>query len=155
LLRNINHDALSALGLTVWQPRGFRHPEILPIVPMRVRVNARCLVLLYCAGDSLQPLPLAAQKILTGMLGVLELPDKDIMQATIYGATPDIEAIAGIVKQWRPEYILQLDMDLPELNIGIPCVRTFSPQYLLQNSRSKSQAYQSLLSLRAKLYGTS
>lgn len=155
LLRNINHDALNALGLTVWQPRGFRHPEFSPIVPDQVRVNSRCLILLSCAHDVPVPLQPAAQKILTGMLSVLELPANNLMQATIYGATPDLQSISTIIKQWQPQYILQLDMDLPEFNIGVCCVRTFSPEYLLQNPQYKQQAYQSLLSLRAKLYGTS
>lgn len=155
LLRNINHDALNALGLTVWMPRGFRHPEFSPIVPELVRVNSRCLVLLYSPYNAPVPVQADAQKILTGMLSVLDLSADNIMQATIYGATPDLQAISTIIKQWQPQYILQLDMDLPEFNIGICCVRTFSPQYLLQNPQYKSQAYKSLLSLRAKLYGTS
>jgi hypothetical protein len=155
LLRNLNHNALNALGLTVWQPRGFRHPEFAPIVPTQVRVNSRCLILLYCDRDTPETLQPATQKILTGMLSVLELPASDMMQATIYGATPDLQAISITIKQWQPQYILQLDMDLPEFNFGVSSVRTFSPQYLLQNPQSKAQAYKSLLSLRAKLYGTS
>jgi len=155
LLRNLNHEALNALGLTVWQPRGFRHPEFSPIVPEQLRVNSRCLVLLYCECDTPVPLEPAAQKILTGMLSVLDLSASDVMQATIYGAAPDLQVISAIIKQWQPQHILQLDMGLPEINIGRSCVRTFSPQYLLQNPQYKSQAYKSLLSLRAKLYGTS
>lgn len=159
LLRNVNHDALNALGLTVWQPRAFRHPEFSPIVPEQVRVNSRCLVLLYCARDTIEILQPEVQKIFTGMLSVLELAPSDMMQATIYGATPDLQAISIIIKQWQPQYILQLDMELPEFNqeydIGAFCVRTFSPQYLLQNPQCKLQAYKSLLSLREKLYGTS
>ncbi len=146
---------MRALGLTVWQPRGFRHPESSPLVPEFLRINARCLVLLYSASYTPVPLELAAQKILTGMLSVLELAANNIMQATIYGATPDLQVISTIIKQWQPQYILQLDIDLPEFDYGVSCVRTFSPQYLLQNPKCKSQAYQSLLSLRAKLYGAS
>lgn len=156
LLRNLNHNALNALGLTVWQPRGFRHPEFSPIVAEHIRINSRCLILLYYPHNTpAPPLPLTVQKILTGMLSVLELPEHVIMHATIYGATPDLQAISAIIRQWQPQYILQLDMDLPDFDLGSVCVRTFSPEYLLQNPQYKSQAYKSLLSLREKLYGAS
>lgn len=157
LLKNVNHKALNALGLIVWQPRPFRHPE--PdccIVPQQLRINARCLVLLYSDKNGPVTISDAEHKILQGMLSVLEVPSADIMQATIYGSTPDLLAINAITSTWQPQYILQLSMDLPECAIGgTQLIRTYSPGYLLQNKQYKSQAYKALLTLRAILHGAS
>lgn len=158
LLKSINHKALHGLGLAVWQPRPFRHPEKFHIVPQQIRINARCLVVLFCENNNAVAISKEQKTILNGMLSVLELPANDIMLATIYAdsaASPDLRAIAAVIGNWMPQYILQLSMELPELNVGPQCIQTYSPEYLLQNKQYKAQAYKSLLNLRAMLNGTS
>lgn len=142
--------------MTIWQPRPFRHPEKFHIASSQIRINARCLVILFCSKNTPLAMSQDQETILNGMLSVLELPPNDIMLATIYGATaPDLAAIGTIIDSWMPQYILQLSMDLPALNVGPQCIQTYSPEYLLQNKQYKVQAYKSLLNLRAMLNGTS
>lgn len=152
--------------MVVWQPRFGKHPEQVInshattnttiVVPQQIHINARCLVLQYSAQDISASYPhslsSAEQKILSGMLSVLDLPANDIMQATIYATNPDLVAINAQIAPWRSKYILQLNMELPEVTEH-NCIRTFSPGYLLHNPQYKSQAYKTLLNLRAMLHG--
>lgn len=143
MLKKLQYNALKALGLVVYQPRN----KQANIVPQHIRINARCLVLLY-EQHQFEP---QVQKIFTGMLSVLNLDPQEIMCATIQGADPDLAVVRAHIAQWQPEFILQLNMELPAL-VGQNCVRTYSPAYLLQNPQYKAQAYKTLLELRAMLH---
>lgn len=157
LLESLNHNILNALGIAVWAPRAVRHPDGVSIVPECIGSNSRCLVLLHSASSTLEPLQPEVQKILTGMLSVLALPKQAVMQTNINTVTPDLKAISAIITQWHPQYILRLDLEthLPEFNLAVPCVRTYSPQYLQRYPQYKPRAYKSLLYLRDKINGTS
>ena len=151
LLANVNYDALTALGITVWQPRPFKHPAIdtqdTVIVPEPLRINARCAVILFEHEQ---------QKILDGMLSVLALSAAELMLVRIYAANPDLDLIAKALRQWNPYTVLQLSMDLPVVGFDAELVRTFSPAYLALNPQHKPQAYKDLLTLRKFLHhGTS
>ncbi len=157
LVKNINLEklhAFSAFGLTIWQPRALRHPvcamqaTIIDQQPMCI--NARCLVMQYFSSIQ-QPV----SKILTGMLSVLALPSADLMYANIYAQQPDLQLITTTVAQWQPQFILQLNMELPVVMSGSNVVRTFSPSHLLHNPQDKPAAYKALLKLRVMLHGAS
>jgi hypothetical protein len=136
LLKDLSRK-LQQLGIMVWQPRFGRHP--LAEKPQ----NVRCLVMLQ-GEQSAQP------KILTGMLGVLELA-KDQMQVVVMDQSVDQKSL---LQQYRPEFVLQLGMDLP-LVAHSKCIRTYSPEYLAVHTQHKGQAYKDLLKLRAMLHGAS
>lgn len=143
MLKKLKYEQLAELGLVVYQPR------VANIIPEHIRINARCLVLQHTL---LMPVVLnpQQQKILLGMLSVLELSDDQIMHATIVGPQPNPVTIQTNIEQWQPEFILQLGMDMPDISRQ-NWIRTFSPAYLLQNPQYKAQAYKTLLSLRAML----
>lgn len=160
MLKNINHNSLHKLGIAVWQPRPFKHPETLQldnnfIIPKQVRFNARCLVLSFKEHNDAVESSSAVSTIFNGMVGVLELSANEFMFATIIGTNPDWTQIIASIVSWQPQTILQLSTDFSIMNIGVPCVQTYSPEHLLQNKQDKSQAYKSLLNLRAILNGTS
>lgn len=136
---NVNLQAASALGLTVWQPR-----------------TVRCLVVQHCTTGWRHALQPAAQKVLTGMLSVLELPESEYKLATLFGNNSSVlqTQLQGLIKRWQPKFVLVLDTALPSLNLP-NVVQTYSPSYLQHNSQYKSSAYKSLLTLRAMLHGTS
>lgn len=136
---NINLEAANALGLRVWRPRA-----------------VRCLVVQHCAHGIKHVLLPQEKKILTGMLGVLEIPAADLQQAIMYGNNPAVllTQMQGLITRWHPEFLLLLDANLPDLQLR-NVVQTFSPGYLMRNPQYKSQAYKSLLTLRAMLHGTS
>lgn len=145
--------------MDLWIPRTDKHPqfthtELANIVPMQIRIHAQCLVLLYSQQKTaaLQFNP-EEQKILNGMLGVLELPSQQIMTAVISAPWPQTSSIELQIQQWQPKYILQLDMLMPKLK-SINCIQTYSPGYLLMNPQFKAAAYKNLLTLRAMLHGT-
>lgn len=148
LIRKLPYNALHALGLVIWQPRCAKHI----IVPQHIRINARCLVLTFAAHNSPVKKNLEEQKILAGMLSVLQLDSLQIMHATIYGSSLDLPVISSQILEWQPEYILQLNMEFPEV-ITQNCVRTFSPECLQENKLYKPQAYKTLLHLREMLHG--
>lgn len=131
----------------VYQPRS----AMQEIIPEHIRIHARCLVLLYSA-QSPAKLDQQEQKILQGMLGVLELQPHEIMQATVTGLAPDLQAVKQTISSWEPKFILQLSMELPVF-LGQNCVRTYSPAYLKQNQQFKAEAYKSLLALRSQIHG--
>lgn len=156
----INHNALDAFGLKVWQPRAFRHPQlaadVTKIVAEPVRINARCAVVVFIAQDVESQLQAAEQKILTGMISVLNLSDTQYMLIKIYSQKPDFNLIAETINRWQANSVLQLDMQYDLLACSMPVVRTFGPQYLLQHPEHKAQAYKDLLTLRNILHhGTS
>lgn len=148
LVRKLPYSALHALGLVVWQPRRIQQV----ITPQHIRINARCLVLSFYVNEVSIARDLETQKILLGMLSVLQLEPYQIMQASIYGSEPDLALINSYILDWQPEYILQLSMEFPEV-MPQRCVRTFSPQYLHENKQYKAQAYKTLLGLREMLHG--
>lgn len=133
LLTNVTNKKLHAMGLTIWQPR------------------ARCLVITF------EPQNPAAEKILTGMLSVLNLPSKDLMLVKIDRTQPDWQLITDKLSQWPSNNILQLSMDIAPVKIkNINIINTFSPEHLLNNPQDKAQAYKDLLTLRKILHhGTS
>ncbi len=160
LFRNVSYKSLSALGITLWQPRPFRHAvynsQSTLIVPEQLRINARCAVLLFIPDLINSMITAAEQKILTGMLSVLELNRQDLMLVRIYSKQPDLALVATTLQQWLPATILQMDSSVTEINILAPVVRTYSPEYLLLNPQHKPQAYKDLLTLRKILHhGTS
>jgi hypothetical protein len=148
------------MGLNVWQPRAFRHPALslstTLIAAEPLRVNARCVVLLFINGMQPEPINTSEQKILNGMLSVLELLPEELMLARIYSKEADLELVAANIQQWAPATVLQLSMELPAINVQMHLTRTFSPEYLMQNVQHKSTAYKDLLTLRKILHhGTS
>ncbi len=151
LTENLEYDKLAALGLQIWQPRAFRHPNTLSQATLfdspQVRINARCLVVLYFAHLTQVQMSEAEQKILAGMISVLNLPAEQIMQVNIYSLAPDLNLINKTLAQYRADTVLQLGMDCFPLDLP-NCIRTFSPQYLSQNPQHKAQAFKDLLSLR-------
>lgn len=114
----------------------------------QARINARCLVLLH------EKLDTAATKILHGMLNVLNLPDKEIIQMTLLAKNLDIYELEIEIQDWKAEYILQLNMEMPGCDRK-NWIQTYSPAYLQRNPQFKAQAYKSLLALRAMLHGSS
>ena len=148
LLKKSRYSDFAALGVVVYQPRVSAQAII---TTDDIRVNARCLVLMHLPEQPTELDP-QEQKILEGMLGVLELQKHELMRVTIYGIEPDLGAIQAKIVEWAPEFILQLDMDLPVV-AQQNCIQTFSPAYLRHNVQYKAQAYKSLLSLRAMLHG--
>lgn len=121
------------MGLTIWRPR------------------ARCLVIVF------EPQTSAAEKILTGMLSVLNLPSKDLMLVKIDRMQPDWQLITDKLSQWPSNNILQLSMGIAPVKIkNINIINTFSPEHLLNHPQDKAQAYKDLLTLRKILHhGTS
>lgn len=145
LLKKLPYKQLAALGLVVYQPRTTAQV----IIPEHIRINARCLVLLYSAQfpANLDP---QEQKILQGMIGVLDLQPQETMRATIYGS--DLQGVAEEISSWQPKFILQLSMELPHF-LGQNCIQTYSPSYLKHNPQFKAEAYKSLLALQSKIHG--
>lgn len=149
MLKNLKYNQLQQLGIKVWQAR-----ETVPMsVPQTIRINARCLIMLHNHLEhkdySLSP---AAQKILHGMISVLELPVHEQMLAIVNVKTPEINLLQTKIAAWNPLYVLQLSMDLPEIITG-KCLRTYCPEYLAANPQHKGQAYKLLLTLRSMLHG--
>lgn len=138
MLTKSKYDKLALLGIDIWQVK----PK-----------SVRCLVVQYCAQNTPEINP-AENKILQGMVSVLELEEYDLMHVKISSLNPDLSRLHASIDQWRPKYILQLSMELPVLNRP-NCVQTYSPGFLLQNPQYKPAAYKSLLHLRAMLHGTS
>jgi hypothetical protein len=149
LLKKLEYEKLDYLGLVVYQPR----KPTTHIIPEHIRINALCLVLVYADQEPTAGNP-QQQKILYGMVSVLELAANQIMYASIMGPEPDFNIIRAQIALWQPEYILQLSMETPVI-VRQNCVRTFSPAYLLHNPQYKAQAYKTLLGLRATLHDTS
>lgn len=148
LLKKIKYKHLQHLGIKPWEHKATN--RAIGIVPDHVCIYAKCLVLLYSDDASA---PAATQKILQGMLSVLDLAPSQIMRATILSADCTL-AIKQKIQQWAPRFILQLSMEVPAYN-SVNCVQTYSPLFLAQNAQYKPQAYKSLLTLRAMLHGTS
>jgi len=136
-------ESLAAIGLDLWCPRGSI------IVPEPLIINACCAVVVF------NPQPLA-DAVLAGMLSVLQLQARELMLVKIHSANPDLALVAYSLKQWQPQTILQLSMDMTIVLDNIPIVRTFSPEFLMANVQHKPQAYKDLLTLRKILdHGTS
>lgn len=153
MLKELKYKELAQLGINVWMPRVDTHPhyvdaKIANIVPETIRINAKCLILLYSEHKPLLLDP-EAKKIYTGMIGVLQLKAIEMMTAVVYAVDP--KYLDMQIEQWNPEYILQLDKNFPALNRD-NCIQTFSPNYLLQNPKYKAQAYKDLLNLRTKIH---
>jgi hypothetical protein len=151
LLESVNYEALSALGLNVWQPRPYRHPAVdtknTVIVAEPLRINARCAVLLFEHTE---------KQILDGMLSVLNLIPEEVMLLRAYGDNLDFAQIQEYINQISPYSLLQLSMDLPAIMVNAQLSRTFSPVFLAANPQYKAQAYKDLLTLRNILHhGTS
>ena len=127
------------LEMDLWYPRD---PEI---IPEPLIINAACAVILF------KP-KIAAQKILSGMLSVLELPRKEYMIVRINSDKPDLEKINKKLQLWQPMTILQLSMELPVVTHAGNVVITFSPEHLQDNPQDKARAYKDLLSLRNILH---
>lgn len=160
MLKTVNYNALHGLGLSVWEPRALKHPSLAAdntlIIPDTIRINARCLVLLFTPQLTPAIIEVAEQKILTGMLGVLELSPDDLMVVNVYSQNPDLLLITSKLQQWAPYAVLQLTMDLPVLNVATNLVRTYGPNFLVHNPQHKAAAYKDLLTLRKILHhGTS
>lgn len=136
-------ESLSAIGLDLW------HPRVAMIAPEPLIINARCAVIIF------NPQP-QADAILTGMLSVLQLQARELMLVKIHSADLDLDLISDTLKQWQPQTILQLSMEMTIVSDNIPMVRTFSPEFLMANVQHKPQAYKDLLTLRKILdHGTS
>lgn len=140
----------------MWQPRAFLHPALATqttrLDTQPLRVNARCAILLFYPQLEEVIVPEAEQKILTGMVSVLELLPEQIMLVKIYSHNPDLELIAQQIQSWSPFAVLQLSMGLPKIQVNAHYVRTFSPAHLQQHVQDKGQAYKDLLSLRKILH---
>lgn len=104
-------------------------------------INARCAVLLFNPQAG-------SQKILDGMLGVLELSANQLMLIKMYASNPDLALVSENLHKLNPTNVLQLSMDLPTVSYNKTVVRSFSPEYLLSNVQYKAQAYKDLLTLR-------
>lgn len=147
------YEALDALGISIWQPRTSRHPTLIEqdtaIIAEPLVINARCAVILF------NPQP-SSQKILDGMLSVLQLSSIELMLVKIYSKNADLQLVGDKLEQWNPQTILQLTMDIPAVANTRAVVQTFSPEYLMANVQYKPQAYKDLLTLRKILdHGTS
>jgi hypothetical protein len=142
MLRNVSINTFARLGIQVWQPR-LQH-----IICEPLRFKARCAVILF---TDTQNLSVAMQKILDGMLSVLNLDRTEYMLLKV-AAIADLNAVVAKVKSLQCETVLQLDMQQPALVCAVPVVRTFSPEYLLENTQYKAQAFKDLLTLRNILH---
>ncbi len=136
LLKEYPYAKLKNLGVNLWLPR---KPAV-GIIPERIRIAARCLVLVHLpAGDA----SAEEQKIFTGMVGVLACQATDYAgdnsrgqpaaRVTCCGNSALAARIYSTIKYGLPEMLWQ--------NL----VRTYSPAYLLRNPQYKSQAYKTLL----------
>lgn len=147
------------MGITVWAPRAFRHPHSSRgtiIAPDILRIHAQCAVLVFIPQESVIPLSEPEQKILDGMISVLNLDPDQLLLVKVYSAEPDITLLENTLQQWHPHTVLQLSMQTAAVQCNAPVTVTFSPQYLLHNAQHKPQAFKDLLTLRNILHhGTS
>lgn len=136
----------------MWQPRAFKHPEKInattQIVAEPLRIYAACVVLVFFPQPTFTTLDAAEQKILDGMISVLNLNATQLMVAKVFSVEPDCNLLAHRIAEWQPKTVLQLSMQMPAIQCAAPIVCTFSPQYLLHNAQHKPQAYKDLLKLR-------
>ena len=153
-------QVLAQIGIQQWYPRKLQHPWysrqpiIVDVAPAIFQV--KCMVLLPC--QQTHPFDYNTNKILTGMLGVLQLTATQISIAKIYTKEHELDANAWLqvwqeVGNFQPEFILLLDKGArvggrtdPSLTIS------FHPQHLAKHPPDKAEAYRDLLTLKEKLH---
>lgn len=142
------YQLLNHIGIPYWLDRASVFRCHAPIF------NARCLVLLPETINKQTP---EEEKILTGMLNVLELQPKEICIAWIQ--TEDSTILRAELLKWAPESVLimgeALATSMAEVINGLKHAMiiqvTHHQKHLLQSPEDKKKAYRDLLSLKQTL----
>jgi hypothetical protein len=156
-----NSVLLDNLGIQQWWPRKLRHPwyktqqVVVTVTPAILLV--KCLVLLPLKKNEKTELTPAVEKILTGMLSVLDLAENELSIAKIYARTEQLteqnwQQVFTEIAVWQPRFILQLDKTAPVCSYPTIVGQTYHPEHLWQNQQDKAAAYKDLLAFKNKLH---
>ena len=151
---------LNHLGVALWYPRKLQHPwykENRVIVEVSPAIfHVKCLVLLPMQKSSIEFYDPKVNKVLTGMLGVLDLTPDELSIAKIHAVNKqltvqDWQQVLLEVDRWQPKFVLQLDKTAPLCCNDGSWVQTYHPVNLVQNPQDKAATYNDLLTLKNKI----
>lgn len=155
-----SNSLLNYLGVPQWYPRKSQHPwyqedrVIVEVFPAIFKV--KCLVLLPMQKSNMKFYDPKVNKVLTGMLGVLDLAPEELSIAKIYAVDEQLTAqdwqqVLLEVDRFQPKFVLQLDKTGPLGRNDKTWLQTYHPDHLRHNQQDKVAAYHDLLTLKNKI----
>jgi hypothetical protein len=154
----MNGVLLQDFGLQQWYPRKLRHPwykknnVIVEVTPAILKIKCLILLPMYTKKE----FSLQANKVLSGMLGVLALAKDELSIAKIYTnnnffTKQDKSKINEEIQIWQPQFILQLEKNTTIIEDN-KVLQTYHPEHLVMHQEDKTLAYQELLTIKQKLH---